>query len=201
MKDLERALVNLKTKKARDSEGYVNEIFKDGIIGTDLKKSLLTMFNKLKTNKIVPEFMNITNLTTVPKKGPLTDLQNERGIFRVNIIRSIFMKLVYNEKYPTIDENISDSQMGGRKGKGCRFNLLIINGIIHDVLKSKNNKPVVLQMFDYAQMFDSINLKQAISDIYEAGLKDNNLKILYEANRSVYMAINTLSGLCLHPCK
>ena len=88
-----------------------------------------------------------------------------------------------------------------RKGKGCRFNLFIINGIIHDVLKSKNNKPVVLQMFDYAQMFDSINLKQAISDIYEAGLKDNNLKILYEANRSVYMAINTLSGLCLHPCK
>ena len=195
MKDLERALANLKTKKARDNEGYVNEIFKEGIIGTDLKKSLLIMFNKLKMKKIVPEFMNITNLTTVPKKGPLTDLKNERGIFRVDVVRSIFMKLIYNEKYPVIEENISDCQMGGRKGKGCRFNLFIINGIIHEVLKNKNNKPVVLQIFDYAQMFDSMNLEQAMSDIYEAGLKDNNLKILYEANRRIHMAINTPDGL------
>ena len=36
-------------------------------------------------------------------------------------------------KYPEIDENISESQMGGRKGKGCRNNIFIINGIIHDV--------------------------------------------------------------------
>ena len=85
--------------------------------------------------------------------------------------------------------------MGGRKGKGCRFNLFLINGIIHDVLKRKNKKPVVLQIYDYAQMFDSMNLEQAISDIYNAGLNDENLKILYEANKSIYMAINTPDGL------
>ena len=82
MQELERALSNLKNKKSRDHEGYINEIFKNGIIGDDLKKSLLIMFNKLKLSKIVPEFMKITNLTTVPKKGPLSELQNERGIFR-----------------------------------------------------------------------------------------------------------------------
>ena len=105
------------------------------------------------------------------------------------------MKLIYNEKYPEIDQNISDSQMGGRKGKGCRFNIFIINGIIHDVLKRKNEKPVILQIYDYSQMFDSINLEQAISDIYQAGLKDSNLQILYQANKSVSMAINTPDGL------
>ena len=97
---------------------------------SDLKQSLLIMFNKLKMNKTVPEFMKITNLTTVPKKGSLTELQNERGIFRVDVIRSIFMKLVYNEKYSQIDKNMSDGQMGGRKGKGCRFNFFLINGIM-----------------------------------------------------------------------
>ena len=105
------------------------------------------------------------------------------------------MKLIYNEEYPGIDKNISDSQMGGRKGKGCRFNLFIINGIIFDVLKRKNKKPVVLQIYDYAQMFDSINLQHAISDIYEAGLKDSNLRLVYEANKNVYMSINTPDGL------
>ena len=85
MKNLERALAELKNNKSRDHAGYVNEVFKDGCIGTDLKNSLLTMLNKVKHERIIPEFMKFTNLTTVPKKGSLTKLQNERGIFRVDV--------------------------------------------------------------------------------------------------------------------
>ena len=195
MTDLDRALGDLKNNKSRDHSGYVNEIFKEGNIGTDLKGSLLTMANKLKVIKMIPEFMRFTNLTTVPKKGSLTELENQRGIFRVDVVRSIIMKLVYNEKYLEIDENISDSQMGGRKGKGCNFNIFILNGIIHDILKNKSSNPVMFQLFDYRQMFDSMHLEHAISDIYEAGLKDANLNLVYEANKEVFMAVNTPDGL------
>ena len=65
--------------------------------------------------------------------------------------------------------------MGARKGKGCRSNIWILNGIIHETLKNRNMKPVLLQFYDYKQMFDSTNLKEAISDIYEYGVKDDNL--------------------------
>ena len=44
--DLERALGDLKNNKSRDPEGLINEIFKKGVIGDDLKLSLLSMFNK-----------------------------------------------------------------------------------------------------------------------------------------------------------
>ena len=40
-------------------------------------------------------------------------------------------------------------------------------------------------------MFDSIDLKQAISAVYEAGLKDDNLALVYEANKEIFMAVNT----------
>ena len=43
------------------------------------------------------------------------------------------MRLVYNEKYHEIDGNMSDAQMGGRTRKGCRNNIFIVNGIIHDI--------------------------------------------------------------------
>ena len=85
--------------------------------------------------------------------------------------------------------------MGARKGKKCKTNISIINGIIHDVCKSKRKKPVVLQSYDYAQMFDSINLEKAVNDIYDAGLQDNNLVLLNEANKNVNMAVNTPSGI------
>jgi hypothetical protein len=151
--------------------------------------------NKLKIKKMIPEFMMFTNLTTVPKKGSLTLLENERGIFRVEIVRSIIMRLAYNDKYPCIDENMSDSQMGGRKGKSCRNNIFVINGIIHDVTRNRKRLPVLLQICDYSQMFDSIDLRQAISDVFEAGLKDDNLALVYEANKEVFMAVNTPEGL------
>ena len=195
MKDLDRALSDLKNNKSRDHAGYVNELFKADVIGSDLKRSLLIMFNQLKAKKIIPEFMRYSNITTVPKRGSLTELENERGIFRTDITRSVLMRLVYNEKYPVIDSNMSDSQMGGRKGRGCRMNLFIVNGIIHDIIKSKHALPALFGIFDYSQMFDSIKLQQAISDIYEAGLKDENLSLLYQANKEIYMAVNTPGGL------
>ena len=195
MDDLERALSSLKNNKARDHSGYINEIFKPGTIGSDLKSSLLIMFNILKKEKMIPIFMRISNITTVPKKGSLTLMENERGIFRVDIVRSILMTIIYNDKYPVIDQNISDSQMGGRKGKGCRNNIFLVNGLIHEVLKSKRMKPIVIQIYEYSQMFDSINLKQAISDIYEYGLDDDNLSLIYQANREIFMAVNTPGGI------
>ena len=37
---------------------------------------------------------------------------------------------------------MSDSQVGGRRGKNVRNNVWIVNGIIRDVLSSKNKHPV-----------------------------------------------------------
>ena len=193
--DLEVALSQLKNNKSRNNDGYIKKIFKKDIIGDDLKKSLLVLCNKLKEKKMIAKFMNIANITTVPKKGSQLLLKNERGIFRVMVLRFILMRLIYNQKYPEIDSKMSDCQMGGRKKKGCKNNLFIINGIIHEVLKSKKMKPVMLQFYDYKQMFDSINLEEAISDIFDTGVDDDNLALIHKANCEVEMAVKTPDGL------
>ena len=154
MSDLDVALSDLKNNKSRDPEGLINELFKKNVIGEDLKKSLLMMCNRLKVEQIIALFMNDANVTTVPKKGSKLLLENERGIFRVSILRFILTRLIYNDKYPEIDENMSDCQMGGRKRKGCRNNIFIVNGIIHDIMSSKKKKPATLQFYDYRQMFE-----------------------------------------------
>ena len=104
IKDLDKALVKLKTNKSRDFEGYSNEIFKNNIIGTNLKMSLLIMFNKLKETNQIPKIFNCANITTVPKKGSRLILSNERGIFRVSVIRSILMNMIYESNYQEIDK-------------------------------------------------------------------------------------------------
>ena len=140
---------------------------------------------------MIPKLMNFANITTVPKKGSRLLLKNERGIFRVAVVRMILMLMIYGSKYPDIDRRMSDCQMGGRKRKGCKNNIFILNAIIHDVLKSKKMKPVLFQFCNYSQMFDSINLEEAISDIYDTGVDDDNLVLLYEANQNINMAVKT----------
>ena len=66
--ELDEVLKNLKNKKSPDCEGYINEIFKQESIGENLKQSLLIMLNKLKQKQLIPEFMDICNITTVQKK-------------------------------------------------------------------------------------------------------------------------------------
>ena len=95
MADLDLALSNLKTNKCRDPDGYVNEIFKHGVIGEDMKQSLLIMMTQIKRQKLIPQVMNYANVTTVPKKGSRLLLKNERGIFRIAIIRYILMRMIY----------------------------------------------------------------------------------------------------------
>ena len=195
MKDLEKALSDLKSNKSRDFEGFINEIFKLNVIGENMKKSLLLMFNELKSNQLVPSYYNYANITTVPKSGSRIEPKNERGIFGVPRIRAILMRLIYNMKYEQIDRNMSDCQMGGRKKKGCKNNIFVINGIIHETLRSKKNNAVVLQIYDYAQMFDSIDLQQALSDIFDAGMDDDTLALLHDANKEIHFAVKTPNGL------
>ena len=85
-------------KKARGPDELSRTIFRKSVIGTDLNESLLQMFNKLKDAGKVPDFMKKAIVTTIPKKGTKLKLENERGIFLVNTIRSILMRLIFNEK-------------------------------------------------------------------------------------------------------
>ena len=89
---------------------------------------------------------------------------------------------------------MSDCQMGGRRGKGCRNNIFILNGIIHEILKSKKKQQLIFQIYDYAQMFDSINLEEAINNIYDCGFKNDMLTLVYKANVKTHMAVNTPHG-------
>ena len=77
---LNKVLGQLKPNKARDPHSWINELFKEGVIGTDRKSSLLIMVNKIKDSVTFPEFMEWANITSIYKgKGEKTDLKTTGG--------------------------------------------------------------------------------------------------------------------------
>ena len=195
MNNLDKALKSLKNGKARDPNGLVNEIFKEGVAGKDFKLSLLKLFNKMKKESFLPEFIKMADVVTIYKgKGEKNNLQNDRGIFLVTVFRSILMRLIYLDKYESLDQSMSDSQVGARKGKSVRNHIWVLNGIICDVLSSKKKLPIDVGIFDYRQCFDSLWLQECMNDIYKGGIQDDKFALLYNINTHVNMAVKTPVG-------
>ena len=173
----------------------INDIFKDGVAGKDLKKPLLKMLNRIREEDFIPDFVRLADIATIYKgKGEKCDLKNDRGIFLVTIFRSILMRLIYLEKYDKLDSSMSDSQVGGRKGKSVRNHIWILNGIICDVLSTKKKTPIDLQIFDYKQCFDTLWIEECMNDIFKGGIQDDKFALLYNVNTRVDVAVKTPVG-------
>ena len=144
MKDLEVVLKYLKNDKSRDPYGYANELFKDNAAGSDLKLALLKLANRIKSEQYYPEALEICDISSIYKmRGNKSDFNSYRGIFRVPIFRTILDRLIYNDEYGTIDEALSDSNVGARKGRNVRDNIFVMNAVTNLIIKGKEDPSFV----------------------------------------------------------
>ena len=133
-----------------------NELFMEGCAGEDLENALLLLFNGIKNNHELPDFMIKQNITTIFKnKGSRQDMENDRGIFILSALKKILDKLIYIDKFENIDKNMSCSNVGARRGRNIRDHLFIIYGIINSVVKG-SEPDIDIQIYDLVKAFDSL---------------------------------------------
>ena len=198
MNQLEAVLKNLKNNISMDPNGMVNETFKNGYIGSDLKEALLIFLNEVKSKQFIPHSMTLGNITTIYKsKGSRLDMNSDRGIFILTVLKKITEKLIYNDKYKDIDKNMSDSNIGSRKKRNIRDHLLIIHGVINSVIRGKE-EPIDIQIYDLEKAFDALWLEDCLNDIIDSINPENQndkISLLYELNKVNNIAVKTGVGL------
>ena len=191
MKELEIVLKNLKKNTSRDPLGLANELFHPNVAGDDLKMAILKLMNRIKDVQEYPKCLELCNISSIWKlKGSRSDFDNYRGVFRVTIFRSILDKLIYNDEYDKIDENLSDCNVGARKKRNIRDNIFVINAIINS-LKKKPQEALDFQVYDVEKCFDALWLHEVINCLYEAGLQNDKLPLLFLENNNVQVAVKT----------
>jgi hypothetical protein len=105
-------------------------------------------------------------------------------------------KLVYLEKYPLLDANMSDSNVGARKKRSIKNHLFMIHEIINSVVNGSGGC-VDLQIYDLVKAFDALWVTDCMNDLWDtlpATARDDRLGLLYESNRSNLVAVNTTVG-------
>ena len=148
IKELRNTIKSLKNNKTRDPSGLLVEILKPPVIGQDLEQAILRLVNGIKADFMIPKNVQMSNITTIYKSsGSRHDLESDRGIFSLSIWRKLIDKMIYHEKYPLLDKNMTDSNVGARKKKNIRNHLFIIYGIINSVVKGESES-VDIQIYD-----------------------------------------------------
>ena len=187
--DLEEVLKELEKDKSRDALGHANEIFRKDVAGTDLKLAILKMMNLIKQQSKYPQALEPCNITPLYKnKGSKNNFFFYRGIFRVTVFRSILDRLLYNDSYPVIDEHLTDGNVGARKRRNIRDNIFVLGAITNSVIHGKQ-PPIQVEVMDVDTCFDKLWLQKTINALYEDGLTNNALNLLYEENRNAQVAI------------
>ena len=195
MKHLEKVLKELKKGKSRDPLGYCNELFSPEVAGDDLKMAIIKMMNRIKLEQIFPECLELCNISSIWKrKGPRNEFDSYRGIFRVTIFRTILDRLIYNDEYKNIDMNLTDCNVGARQERNIRDNIFVINAIMNSIKKNKDES-IDFQVYDVEKCFDTLWLHEVINCLYEAGLKNDKLPLLFLENRNAKVAVKTSGGL------
>ena len=133
--------------------------------------------------------MELADVCTIYKmSGSRLEMSSDRGIFILSLLRKIFDKLIYNDKYEDIANGMSDSNIGAQKKKNIRNHLFIVYGVINSVLK-EGKSCLDIQIYNLVQAFDALWLTDCMNDLYDnlsVEQQDEKLALMYIGNNNVF---------------
>ena len=84
--------------------------------------------------------------------------------------------------------------MGGRRGRNIRDNIYVLNAIINSVTAGKG-QACDITVHDVEKCFDSLWAYECINTLYEHGLDNDKLVLLFEETRNAKIAVKTSMGM------
>ena len=92
-----------------------------------------------------------------------------------------FDSLIYEDKYKSLDENVSNSNVGARKQRNICDHLFVVHGVINSVLNGEGES-IDIQIYDVEKCFDALWLEDCMLDMFNTlppEARDYKLALLY----------------------
>ena len=148
--------------------------------------------NRIKKKQEFPNILKYCNITSLFKqKGSRKDFNNYRGVFRVTVFWSILDRLIYNNNYYTINDSLTDRNVGAHKQRNLCDNIFVLGAVTNSVINGGED-PIQIQVQDAIKCFDKFWLEETTNALYEAGLKSDMLNVLHLENKNENVAIKIL---------
>ena len=186
IEDFNKTLEKLK-KKSKEKYKFIL------MAGDSMKKVLFRLFRNIWWQEKRPNQWKSTTIIQLYKgKGEVDDLNNHRNIHTKDDLPKAFETTVVDYSKPKIVSKCSKFQIGGMPGHRPTEHLFCIKSTM--ALYEQLDIPLIIQTFDISKYFDSEVLRDAMSALYEAGVKGKLYRLWYELNKETEIKVKTGVG-------
>ena len=86
-------------------------------------------------------------------------------------------KILYDDVYPIVEEELSYSNIGGRKRRNIRDHFFVIYGVINDVING-SSPDVDVQTMDIYKCFDEMWYHDTHNDMFDVKVQDDKFSLI-----------------------
>ena len=122
------------------------------IVGSSVSDEVKRVF----AERRVPEYLNKTHITLIPKIQSPKTLGNYRPISLCNTIYKIVTKIIVARLRPFLDKLISPLQIGFVPGKRDINNAIIAQEVIHSISKKRGKVGYMVLKIDLEKAYDRL---------------------------------------------
>ena len=151
--DLEIAIKQMKRGKAKDNQGVIAEMLKDG--NDTLYSAFLELFNEVLVNEnLPPSAWRDTKLVVIFKKGDPMQASNYRPIAILPILYKLFSRMLCSRLMSALMSQQSTDQAAYRKGFSTEDHLLTLTLLLEK--SGEWNVDTWLGLVDFEKAFDTV---------------------------------------------
>ena len=161
--------------------------------GSGFRNAFLQLVNQIKNSKEnSPQQLNNVLITAIHKKGSKKDLVNKRGIFLTSALAKVIEKLIKTRISP-MRKKVNPLQAGSTKNRSSADNTFLLRGVFNHA--KYVNKPIYLLTYDFAQCFDSLWLEDCLLSLWDLGVSNQLIGMMFKMNQYANVTIKTPNGL------
>lgn len=152
--EIKLGLWALKPFKALGADGLHSGFFQ--FFWVDVKALVCREIYSSFEAKAVPEYINETLISLIPKNQSPESLNNYRPISLCNTIYKVITKVIVARIKPFLDKLISPIQAAFISGRRGLYNIIIAQELIHSLDKKKRERRIYAIKIDLTKAYDHI---------------------------------------------
>ena len=161
--------------------------------GRGLINIICKAMNRIKNTLVIPlDWLENLIVTIFKNKGSRKVLKYYRGIFLGDILTKILEKVIKSRIQDKLN-NINILQAGSRTNRGPADSLFILNGTIDHAKYLK--KRLYITFYDYTTCFDSLWLDDCMISLWDIGIRNELLNLIFKLNETTKIQIKTPFGI------
>lgn len=152
--EIDQVIKNMKALKAPGPDGFQALFYKNN--WALVSKNVYTLVLDVLEGRGIPENLNDTHITLIPKVEHPEAASQFRPIGLCNVIYKIITKVIVNRLKPVLPFLISNTQSSFVPGRQITDNIVIMQEVLHTMKKKQGTKGYMAIKIDFEKAYDRL---------------------------------------------